>query len=164
MSNDKEVDIYRDTPVRLLGYANEVGEAFRALVTVKWVHLSYGVASAYVLADTYDKASKMHKALPANDPSKNKKVGLEAMDTVLWQAFASVIVPGFTINRICAGSLVGLAKVAPKVPLTTRKWITTFIGLGVIPFIVHPIDNFVHFAMDNSTRKYIGGGAGNKDS
>ena len=27
-----EVDIYRDTPVRLLGYANEVGEAFRALV------------------------------------------------------------------------------------------------------------------------------------
>ena len=30
-----EVDIYRDTPVRLLGYANEVGEAFRALVHVR---------------------------------------------------------------------------------------------------------------------------------
>ena len=29
-----EVDIYRDTPVRFLGYANEVGEAFRALVSV----------------------------------------------------------------------------------------------------------------------------------
>ena len=29
------VDIYRDTPVRLLGYANEVGEAFRALVHVR---------------------------------------------------------------------------------------------------------------------------------
>ena len=25
----KEVDIYRDTPLRLMGYANEVGEAFR---------------------------------------------------------------------------------------------------------------------------------------
>ena len=25
----KEVDIYRDTPVRFLGYANEVGESFR---------------------------------------------------------------------------------------------------------------------------------------
>ena len=37
MSEDKtaEVDIYRDTPVRLLGYANEVGEAFRALVHVR---------------------------------------------------------------------------------------------------------------------------------
>lgn len=58
----KEVDIYRDTPVRLLGYANEVGEAFRALVNVKLVYASYGVASAYVLADTYDKASKVKKA------------------------------------------------------------------------------------------------------
>ena len=38
MAEDKkpesEVDIYRDTPVRFLGYANEVGEAFRALVSV----------------------------------------------------------------------------------------------------------------------------------
>ncbi|ROT78450.1 Mitochondrial fission process protein 1, partial [Penaeus vannamei] len=24
-----------------------------------------------------------------------------AVDTLLWQAFASVIVPGFTINRVC---------------------------------------------------------------
>ena len=45
----KEVDIYRDTPLRYLGYANEVGEAFRALVHVNWVKLSYGVASAYVV-------------------------------------------------------------------------------------------------------------------
>ena len=39
---ENEVDIYRDTPVRLLGYSNEVGEAFRALVHVNWVRLSYG--------------------------------------------------------------------------------------------------------------------------
>ena len=45
----QEVDIYRDTPVRLLGYANEVGEAFRALIHVNWVRASYGVASLYVL-------------------------------------------------------------------------------------------------------------------
>uniref|UniRef100_V5HV85 Mitochondrial fission process protein 1 n=1 Tax=Ixodes ricinus TaxID=34613 RepID=V5HV85_IXORI len=44
----KEVDIYRDTPVRLLGYANELGEAFRSLVHVNVVRLTYAVASAYV--------------------------------------------------------------------------------------------------------------------
>ena len=38
-----------------------------------------------------------------------------------------------------------------------RKWITTGIGLGVIPFIVHPIDSLVHGIMDNTTRKVIGG-------
>ena len=49
---NQEVDIYRDTPLRLLGYANEVGEAFRALVHVNWVKLSYGVASAYVVSSS----------------------------------------------------------------------------------------------------------------
>ena len=42
MSEEKEVDIYRDTPVRLLGYANEVGEAFRALVHVRYYHRAVG--------------------------------------------------------------------------------------------------------------------------
>ena len=41
--------------------------------------------------------------------------------------------------------------------LNTRKWMTTGLGLGVIPFIVHPIDSLVHFGMDNTTRKWIGG-------
>lgn len=43
------------------GYANEVGEAFRSLTPVTFVRATYGVASVYVLADTYDKASKMNK-------------------------------------------------------------------------------------------------------
>jgi fission process protein 1 len=44
-----------------LGYANEFGEAFRPLIHVNWVRLSYGIASAYVLADTLDKTLKMSK-------------------------------------------------------------------------------------------------------
>ena len=68
---------WRDTPLRYLGYANEVGEAFRALMHVRyveylyfrvelifhdrWVRATYGVASAYVLADTYDKGVKQSK-------------------------------------------------------------------------------------------------------
>lgn len=156
---EKEIDIYRDTPVRLLGYANEVGEAFRALVHVNWVRASYGVASIYVLADTRDKAVKMWKK-PADqlDPDlKKKEVAAAAFDTLLWQALASVIIPGFTINRVCAASLIGLARVAPKLSSNTRKWMTTGLGLGVIPFIVHPIDTFVHLAMDKTTRVWIGG-------
>ena len=151
-----EVDIYRDTPVRLLGYANEVGEAFRALVNVKLVYASYGVASAYVLADTYDKASKAKKLL-GNKEGAMAKVGVAAFDTLLWQALASVIIPGFMINRICAASLYTLARATPQLSLNARKWMTTGLGLGVIPFIVHPIDTMVHFGMDNTTRKWIGG-------
>ena len=100
---------------RLLGYANEVGEAFRALVHVNWVRLSYGVASAYVLADTNDKSRKTANSLPEGEEGRTFKIGAAAFDTLLWQALASVIIPGFTINRICAGSLLGMAKVIPQV-------------------------------------------------
>lgn len=152
-----EVDIYRDTPLRLMGYANEVGEAFRALVHVNWVRLSYGVASAYVLADTNDKSRKAAASLPENEDGRTQKIATAAFDTLVWQALASVIIPGFTINRICAGSLYTMAKTIPQVAEGTRKWMTTGIGLGVIPLIVHPIDSLVHYGMDKTTRKWIGG-------
>ena len=57
------------------------------------------MASAYVLADTADKAKKMSKSLPASDPAHDTKVAVAAFDTLLWQALASVMIPGFTINR-----------------------------------------------------------------
>ena len=53
-----EVDIWRDTPVRYLGYANECGEALRALLPPAGVPASYALAIGYVLADTMDKAFK----------------------------------------------------------------------------------------------------------
>merc|ERR1711894_445932 len=122
---------------------------------VKFVYASYGLASAYVLAGTNDKASKAKKLLGDSEGALSK-IGAAAFDTLLWQALASVIIPGFTINRICAGSLLGMAKVIPQVAEVKREWATTLIGLGVIPFIVHPIDTGVHVLMDNTTRKITG--------
>ena len=57
MSSNTEKDLYRDTPVRLLGYTNEVGESFRYIVP-GFVKPSYGISFAYVLADTRDKYNK----------------------------------------------------------------------------------------------------------
>ena len=51
MSKPEAVDIWRDTPVRLLGYANEVGESFRYVVP-RGVVPSYMLAFGYVFADT----------------------------------------------------------------------------------------------------------------
>lgn len=42
----------------VVGYANEVGESFRAIVPVSLVWASYGVATAYVTADAVDKGKK----------------------------------------------------------------------------------------------------------
>lgn len=36
-----------------------------------------------------------------------------------------------------------------------RKWTPTAVGLGIIPFIVHPIDEAVTWAMDGTVRKWL---------
>ncbi|OXA62151.1 mitochondrial fission process protein 1 [Folsomia candida] len=140
-----KIDIWRDTPVRLLGYANEVGESFRALVHVNAVRLSYGVAFAYVFADTNDKTKK--------EMNQKRKI-IAAADTLIWQTLASVAIPGFTINRLCALSLFLLSK-NKKLSLPMRKWTTTAIGLASIPFIVKPIDHGVDFLMESTFRKFF---------
>lgn len=53
-----EYDPLRDGPLRYLGYANEVGEAFAAWLFNGGVPLSYAVAIGYVLFDTVDKYNK----------------------------------------------------------------------------------------------------------
>ncbi|XP_054612954.1 mitochondrial fission process protein 1 [Dunckerocampus dactyliophorus] len=152
----KEVDIYRDTWVRFLGYANEVGEAFRALVPSSLVWGSYAVATAYVAADALDKGKKAAVA-HGDNPGQKTRVVAAVADTFVWQALASVIIPGFTINRVCAASLHLLGRTT-KWPLPVRKWTTTAIGLSTIPFIITPIDRSVDFLLDSSLRKVYGHG------
>lgn len=145
-----KVDIYRDTPVRYLGYANEVGEAFRCIIPKSVVWSSYIVASGYVLADTIDKGLKTYR--DNTNPNATKNVLISMTDTLLWQSFASVIIPGFTINRICSAvQYVQKRNVALK-----NRWIPTIVGLISIPFIIHPIDTAVEEAMNITYRKWIG--------
>ncbi|XP_039581907.1 mitochondrial fission process protein 1 isoform X1 [Passer montanus] len=144
----EEPDLYRDTWVRYLGYANEVGESFRALVPVPVVWASYGVATAYVTADAIDKGRKA-AAAHAQDPTR---VGVAVVDTFVWQSLASVAIPGFTINRLCAASLALLGALT-RWPLPVRRWTTTALGLAAIPLIITPIDRTVDFLMDSSLRK-----------
>ncbi|XP_039628195.1 mitochondrial fission process protein 1 [Polypterus senegalus] len=159
-SPKKETDLYRDTWVRFLGYANEVGEAFRALVPVGLVWATYGVATAYVTADAIDKGKKAAVA-HGESPGKSTRVATAVVDTFVWQALASVAIPGFTINRVCAASLFLLAKTT-RWPLPVRKWTTTAIGLSTIPFIIKPIDRSVDYLLDCSLRKVYGGDQSHK--
>ncbi|KAJ8984136.1 hypothetical protein NQ317_017786 [Molorchus minor] len=147
-----DLDIYRQTPIRYLGYTNEIGEAFRSIIGNKWVNFSYAVATAYVLADTVDKSFKSYK-LNRNEKHHLKKVCYSTADALIWQMLASVAIPGFTINRVCAVSTFLLNK-SEKIPKTPRKWIVTAIGLITIPFIIKPIDEFVDDVLDNSLRNF----------
>ncbi|XP_076256704.1 mitochondrial fission process protein 1, partial [Rhynchophorus ferrugineus] len=115
----KKKDLYRDTPVRYLGYANEIGEAFRSIIGTKWVNVTYGIATVYVLADTADKSIHSFKT-NKNEKNHITKVAFTTTDTLIWQLLASVIIPGFTINRLCAFCNLGLKK-SKALPKSGRK-------------------------------------------
>lgn len=66
-------------------------------------------------------------------------MGVAVADTFVWQSLASVAIPGFTINRLCAASLALLGSLT-RWPLPVRKWATTALGLAAIPVIITPID------------------------
>eukprot|EP00112_Aurelia_sp_Birch-Aquarium-sp1_P026828 Seg976.3 transcript_id=Seg976.3/GoldUCD/mRNA.D3Y31 product="Mitochondrial fission process protein 1" protein_id=Seg976.3/GoldUCD/D3Y31 len=150
ISKDKDVDLFRETPIRLLGYANEVGEAFRALVPRWLVNSSYAVASLYCFADASSKGLKSYQNSEIEPEQKNRRSVEVFLEAAIWQAFASVIIPGFTINRLCRLSNISLSRLAPAVPLITRDMLTTVVGLGSIPFIIKPIDRLVDTAMEQA--------------
>lgn len=128
----------REGAVRFLGYANEVGESFRPLVPRWCVNATYVVASGYVLADTGWRAY----TLPTSAAHSR---AIEATDTLLWQALASVMIPGFTINRIVWAAEKAIARPGSKLP--------TLFGLVSIPLIVKPIDHGVDALLDRTVRK-----------
>lgn len=114
-----------------------------------------------------------------NDKLVNLLAGERALDTVVWQLLASVMIPGYTIHVVVAivhsllsnglrldtpddilpAAAAFFATVAATLGVSVdsvaevvEKSVPTFCGLAAIPFIVHPIDNTVHAILNVSMR------------
>jgi fission process protein 1 len=126
--------------MRFLGYANEVGEAFRPIIPRSVVISTYLVAIGYAAADTVDKGKR------TSVENKGKFNFEKAGETALWQLMASVVIPPFFINRTCHFTAKALQR-STLSPLAQR-WASTLSGLVAIPIIYKPIDHGVTKLMD----------------
>mmetsp|Transcript_60319 Transcript_60319/g.165690 ORF Transcript_60319/g.165690 Transcript_60319/m.165690 type:complete len:201 (+) Transcript_60319:207-809(+) len=146
-------DMWRESLLRYMGYANEVGEAFRYQAP-GMVIPSYLVAFGYVCGDARDKGLRASNA--------GRSGVYAAADCFVWQSLASVAIPGLLINQVVAWSRKGLAHVEamkpPPValPKPVVKWTPTALGLCAIPLIIRPIDHGVDFLLDSTTRRVWG--------
>ncbi|EFN55229.1 hypothetical protein CHLNCDRAFT_23675 [Chlorella variabilis] len=150
-----EYDPLRDGPLRYLGYANELGEAFAAWLFPGGVPLSYAVAISYVLFDTYDKWQKTEADARLKLTTRALPDAVDrGLDTLVWQLIASVAAPGYTIHTVVAAANWLLQLVEdPDIFLSTfNKSVPTALGLLAIPFIVHPIDGAVHAVLNATLR------------
>lgn len=160
--SDGEVDIYRDTPLRYMGYANECGEAFAAWLPGWGVPASYGVAALYVCADTADKSVKAYNETEGDGTAKAKRGAAVALDTFTWQMLASVFWPGSFIRCVVVTTGVVLSYLPiPEAAATggvdIERLLPTLAGLCTIPLIVTPIDETIDKAMEMSVSKVLNG-------
>lgn len=72
------------------------------------------------------------------------------------------MIPGGTINIIVRASRFAMAR-STVFSAPVKNWLPTFAGIGSIPFIVHPIDSFVDYALDNTIRVWINGEKGKSE-
>jgi len=163
-----EVDLFRDTGLRYMGYANEAGEAFRAFIGASGVLVSYAIASGYVVSDSiyqgYMTAKHLKKDGATDGNSTKMRIAMATAESLVWQSLASVIIPGFTINRCVALAHFLLASLFRQEVFggisteTTEKldhWGPTLFGLAMIPVIVRPIDSTVEKTFERHVRPAI---------
>jgi fission process protein 1 len=184
---EPEYNVFRDSPIRYLGYANEVGESFRYQFPMGVVP-SYVIAFGYCLADALASGKKAYdnsnnytnstrsnndsggipsKSLPSSTTTTTMMTGTTvhsaviqaALDTLIWQSLASVMIPGATINAIVKASRWAVTAAAASsrrpLPSMVMTWVPTAVGLGSIPLIIHPIDSAVDWFMESTFRQFV---------
>lgn len=153
--NKWEYDVFKDSPLRYLGYSNEFGEAFRNVVSRRVLIGSYAVEITYFFSDVVHKA---YLSFHSSQPNTKKIAGMlaDSSHTILWQFLASVTLPAFIINRVVKLSKYIVQKRTTN--LNKIRWIPTLIGLSfmpIMPYVVDPVvDDFLeHFFHDSNKLK-----------
>jgi fission process protein 1 len=141
----RNIDPYRESSLRYMGYANEVGEACAPFIPDWGLPASYCVAISYIVFDTIDKAEKAYESAPKE--RKLEETLKKTLETLIWQLLASVFWSGSCIRFITSIAEIG----------TDNEYLSTLVGLLAIPQIIKPIDNTVDTIMEGSVSKIIGG-------
>lgn len=145
--------------MRPSAYASEVGESTKAVVPNYVYKTLYGISGAYVLTDTLVRVHDLSENKQVidrygnghgKDPILAKKFG----DSMLWHSLASLILPGLAVHKTVKLASMGQKYItSPKIPKSVIRMYPPFVGLAIIPFIIHPIDHAADYVLDNTVRK-----------
>ncbi len=144
----KEYDIYKDSYLRYLGYSNEIGEAFRMVTSRSFVIFTYILEFGYFIGDTVHKG---HKAY--NDPNlcenqnKHLHVIKQSSYTILWQFFATCLIPPLCIHFVVGRTHNFLTK--RNFSVSVIRCGPLGLGLAMIPLFNIYVDPVVSQVLDH---------------
>lgn len=156
-------DLYRDSPLRLLSFVNDIGEAFKFLLVKgfgkKWGHWlylgSYGVTGGYVGLDALDKGMKAYKRSARNTKQETAfSVGTETVGAGVFQFFASYLIPVKIVEWLRKKSQNFVVKNVSK-NHTVRLALPAIFSALSIPILVKPIDHMVETIMKHTYWKGV---------
>jgi len=147
------IDPYRETSLRYMGYANDLGEAFTPYLPDWGLPASYSIAATYVLFDTIDKGQKAYET--AEEIDRIKDTLRASVETLTWQLLASVFCPGSIIHVIVSATATLLARCHLD-DVSSLHFLPTFMGVLAIPIIIKPIDETIDkFVNDVKTTESV---------
>lgn len=147
------IDPYRETSLRYMGYANDLGEAFTPYLPDWGLPASYSIAATYVLFDTIDKGQKAYET--AEEIDRIKDTLRASVETLTWQLLASVFCPGSIIHVIVSATATLLARCHLD-DVSSLHFLPTFVGVLAIPVIIKPIDETIDkFVNDVKTTESV---------
>lgn len=149
-------DVLRDTPIRYLGYSNELVEAWEDVLNSllgkrlgRWIYKgAWKIADLYLAVDIIDKGRKAYELAEGQPESvRIQNCLIEAGGAGLFQFFANYLIPPLIIRYLRKGTnlLMSkglLSKLIPKNKLTTI-WLPAAVATAITPFIARPLDRIV---------------------
>lgn len=131
---------------RALAYTNEVAESVRYLSHPAVIKGAYGVSFGYVAVDTMHRVGQHHTKEGFNETAK-----YQLGDSLLWHGTASMALPSLTIHTgVKVAKQMSSSLKSPR----ARAAVPVAVGLGMIPLIIHPIDEGVNYLMNRFVRPH----------
>lgn len=162
-------DLWRDTPLRYLGYGNELVEGWEDVLNRflgKFLghvvyRLGYAISGVYLLLDTVDKGMKAYNR-PQNEPEHVRLTNalVEAGGAGLFQYGASYKLPAEAVKYSRKGITALMNRIPTSHPLflkngLVRLFLPAILATAMIPVMAKPIDWVTHKALHYTYWRFI---------
>ena len=137
----KLIDPYRQTSIRYMGYANEIGEALDEFIP----YWGLSVSTTYILFDVLDKGQSAFDE--AQKPDRFREFLFASSEALVWQILASKIWPGGVIKTT--------VNIVDFIIPNDNGFLPIIIAILLIPKIVRPIDDLVDDMMEQCISKIL---------
>jgi len=129
---------------RYFGFVNDVGEATKSFLP-RWAYIgSYVITGAYGIASV----ENIRERTKLYQPEKVKR---KTIDASMWHLFATFLLTPCLIHYSKAATARVIANTSLSSSMKTRT-IPAAVGLCLIPLLVPPVDNTMHFVLNKTYR------------